>query len=181
MRSFRQHLNEARGSRIKYRARPTIKMDDHTWHSPHPNEEHDEVHTQHSALKDDPHTPDHVKKQLAHLKDKNKYVHAMRRASTQTVHHKDPDLHKITNTDAANKQGISKNPEIEKEKHDRVSKQFQNSKQLGHSMTKPIILHDKHTGHKHLLAGNTRLSHGVQDHKARVPVHAITYDSSKQK
>ena len=38
-----------------------------------------------------------------------------------------------------------------------------------------VILHHKESGHKHLVAGNTRLTHGVQDRKEKVPVHTIEY------
>ena len=170
--------------RLKPPLRPRQKVDGHTWVNPKHDEEHNEVHTQHTELKNDPHTPDHVKKQLAHLADKKhgltRFVHAMKRASTTHINHNTPNLHKMGNTDAADKRGISGNPDIEKEKHDRVSAQFKKSKEQGHAMTKPIIMHDTHTDHKHLLAGNTRLTHGVQDHKVNVPVHTIKYDSSKQ-
>jgi hypothetical protein len=166
--------------RLKPPLRPRQKVDGHTWVSPKHDEEHDEIDHQHQALKDDPHTPDHVKKQLAHLTKKTNYVSAMKRASTTHISHNTPNLDKMGNTDAADKRGISGNPDIEKEKHDRVSAQFKKSKEQGHAMTKPIVMHDTHTDHKHLIAGNTRLTHGVQDHKVNVPVHTIKYDSSKQ-
>ena len=171
MKTFRLHINEEKSTEV----------DGHHWLPPKHHEEHDEVHHQHQALKDDPQTPNHVKKQLAHLADKKNFISAMKSASSTNIHHKDKDLHKIGNTDVADKRGISGNPEIEKEKHDRVSGQFKDSKKNGTPMTKPIIMHDTHTGHKHLLAGNTRLSHGVQDTKTKVPVHTLKYDSSKQK
>ena len=50
-----------------------------------------------------------------------------------------------------------------------------NAKKGKGSIEKPIILHHKETGHKHLLAGNTRLTAGVQDHKAKVAVHTLEY------
>ena len=179
MYSFKQFLHEERGRRLKYKSRFVHHVDDHRWHSPHPDEEHDEVHTQHQALKDDPDTPDHVKKQLSHLLSKKKYTYAMKNANVTHINHTDKNIHKITNTDAADKRGTSGNSEIEKEKHERVTAQFAKSKEQGRVMTTPIMLHDKHTGHRHLLAGNTRLSHGVQDKKINVPVHTLKYDSSK--
>ena len=176
---FKQ-FREARGHRIKYKARFIHQVDDHRWHSPHPHEEHDEIDTQHQSLKDDPDTPDHVKKQLVHLSDKKKFIHAMKRGQVTHVHKDDKHLHKIGNSDVADTRGTAGNPEIEKEKHDRVSAQFAKSKEQGHKMTTPIMLHDKHTGHRHLLAGNTRLSHGINDKKVAVPVHTLSYDSSKK-
>jgi len=181
MKTFSQHIQEERGRRLKYKAPFVHKVDDHNWVAPNHDEEHDEVHTQHQALKDDPHTPDHVKKHLAHLSDKKKYVHAMTRGQVTHVHKNDKHLHKIGNSDVADKRGTAGNPEIEKAKHDRVSAQFKKSKEQGHKMTTPIMLHDRHTGHRHLLAGNTRLSHGINDKKVAVPVHTLSYDSSKQK
>jgi len=171
MKTFRQYISEEKAQ----------KVGGHHWLPPKHTDEHDEVHHQAAALKDDPHTPNHVKKQLAHLADKKNYVSAMKSATSTNIHHTDKDLHKIGNTDAADKRGISGNPDIEKAKHDRVSNQFKDSKKNGTPMSKPIIIHDTHTNHKHLLAGNTRLSHGVQDAKAQVPVHTIKYNSSEQK
>ena len=40
----------------------------------------------------------------------------MKNATTTYIHHTDNDLNKMGNTDAADKRGINKNPEIEKEK-----------------------------------------------------------------
>ena len=180
MRRFKE-FSEARGRQIKYKAPFVHKVDSHNWVAPKHDEEHDEVHTQHQALKDDPHTPDHVKKQLDHLKKKTNYVSAMKRGQVTHVSKDDKHLHKIGNSDVADKRGTAGNPEIEKAKHDRVSAQFNKSKEQGHKMTTPVMLHDRHTGHRHLLAGNTRLSHGINDKKVAVPVHTLSYDSSKQK
>ena len=142
------------------------------WKDPHHSEEHDEVHTQLGVPK---HVfPDHVNKQLKHLSNKSNFEKAMKSAKTTHIHHSDKNLHKMGNTDAADKRGIMHNPEIDDTKRKRVSNQYDEASSKN-KMTKPIILHHKASGHKHLLAGNTRLTHGVQDRKEKVPVHTIEY------
>lgn len=143
-----------------------------TWTAPKPHEEHDEVQTQREV----PHGsyPDHVHKMLDHLANKKNYQSAMKKATTVTVTKK--SARKMSNTDAYS----SKPAELDKEKDTRVKKQFASGK----PMQKPIVLHDTHTGHMHLLAGNTRLTHNTHgDHPGAgsTPVHAIQYDSSKMK
>jgi len=143
-----------------------------TWTSPKPHEEHDEVHTQQQA----PHGtyPDHVHKMLDHLSDKDNYQSAMKKAKTVTVNKM--NAKKMSNTDAYS----SKPAKLDKTKDTRVKNQFASGK----PMQKPIVLHDTHTGHMHLLAGNTRLTHNTHgDHPGagKTPVHAIQYDSSKLK
>jgi len=139
------------------------------WVSPKHHEEHDEVHTQ-AAVKHGTY-PDHVHKMLHHLKDKNNYHKAMKNAKSMTV--SPVSVKKMSNTDAGSKPrpGV-----IDKEKSNRVKKQMSGSK----TVTKPIVLHDKHTGHTHLLAGNTRLTHNTHHGTGNTPVHAITYNSSKK-
>lgn len=141
-----------------------------TWTAPKPHEEHDEVHTQQQV----PHGayPNHVHKMLDHLADKDNYQSAMKKAKTVIVNK--INAKKMSNTDAAS----SKPANLEKEKNTRVKKQFASGK----PMQKPIVLHDTHTGHMHLLAGNTRLTHnthGKHPGAGSTPVHAIQYDSSK--
>ena len=144
------------------------------YHNPKHDAEHDEVHTQLEVPAGV--YPNHVTKQLKHLSNKKNYVSAMKKAKTTYVHHTDKDLGKIGNTDAANEKGIHKIKEIDKEKRDRVNSQWQKAKNnKKYSIEKPIILHHKETGHKHLLAGNTRFTAGVQDHKAKVAVHTLEY------
>lgn len=143
-----------------------------TWTAPKPHEEHDEVQTQREV----PHGtyPDHVHKMLDHLANKKNYQSAMKKATTVTVTKK--SARKMSNTDAYS----SEPAELDKEKDTRVRKQFASGK----PMQKPIVLHDTHTGHMHLLAGNTRLTHNTHgDHPGagKTPVHAIQYDSSKMK
>ena len=164
MKSFNQFISE--GSSNKDKA--------HHWVNPHHDDEHDEVHHQHKNLANDPHTPGHVKHMINHLRDKKNYHKAMKSGKTTNVHHTDKDLHKIGNTDAANPHGMKG---VEKEKRSRVEGQFKKSHKA--PMKKPIVMHDTNTGHKHLLAGNTRLTRGVQKAKTKVPVHTISYDSSK--
>ena len=141
-----------------------------TWTAPKPHEEHDEVHTQQQA----PHGtyPDHVHKMLDHLADKDNYQSAMKKAKTVVVNK--INARRMSNTDAYS----SRPANLDKTKDTRVRKQFASGK----PMQKPIILHDTHTGHMHLLAGNTRLTHNTHgDHPGagRTPVHALQYDSSK--
>ena len=143
------------------------------YHNPKHDAEHDEVHTQLDVPKNT--YPGHVHNQLKHLSNKKNFVSSMKNATTTYIHHTDKDLNKIGNTDVADKRGINKNPEIEKEKRDRVNKHWEEGKRGLRSIEKSIILHHKESGHKHLLAGNTRLTSGVQDHKLKVPVHTISY------
>ena len=143
-----------------------------TWTAPKPHEEHDEVHTQQQT----PHGtyPDHVHKMLDYLSDKDNYQSAMKKAKTVIVNKM--NAKKMSNTDAYS----SRPAKLDKEKDTRVRKQFASGK----PMQKPIVLHDTHTGHMHLLAGNTRLTHNTHgDHPGagKTPVHAIQYDSSKPK
>ena len=159
---------------INYIEEGSEKSKEHKWSDPHHSDEHDEVHTQHKALKDDPNTPDHVKHTLNHLRDKKNYHKAMKSGKTTHIHHKDADLHNMGNTEAADPNGMDK---VDKEKRERVEGQYKNSHKK--PIKKPIVLHDTHTGHKHFLAGNSRLTHGVQKEKSKVPVHTISYDSSK--
>tara|TARA_B100000131_G_C17686894_1_gene438928 strand:- start:32 stop:529 length:498 start_codon:yes stop_codon:yes gene_type:complete len=147
-----------------------------------PDAEHNEVHTQldaHKVIeKEEPKHkwPDHVVKQLKHLSNKKNFVSAMKKSKTTYVHHTDKDLDKINNSDVWDKKGIKGSEYIDKAKKDRVSKQFEKAKKdKNFSIEKPIILHHKETGFKHLLAGNTRLTAGVHDHKDKVPVHTIEY------
>jgi len=134
------------------------------WKTPHHTDEHDEVHTQAGT----PHGtfPDHVHKILNHLKDKDNYHAAMKSGTTTRV----SPLHarKLGNTDAGNPKGTRG---LEGEKVKRVGS-------LGKTQTKPIALKDKHTGHMHLLAGNTRLTHSASKGDT-THVHTIHYDSSK--
>lgn len=138
------------------------------WVKPRPHEEHDEVHYQLGA----PHGtyPDHVHKMLNHLKKPENYHAAMKNGKSMTV--TPMSAKKISNTDAGRK---PKPGSIDKEKAARVSKLMKGSKPV----TKPIVMHDTHTGHTHLLAGNTRLTHNTHYGSGNTPVHAITYDSSK--
>jgi hypothetical protein len=144
-------------------------LDEQTgWVKPENHEEHDEVHTQLDA----PHGtyPDHVHKMLNKLKDRDTYENAMKNGKSMTV--TPISAKKMSNTDAG---APVKRGTIDSEKSARVTKQFSSGKPV----TKPIVLHDTHTGHTHLLAGNTRLTHNTQVNKQATPVHAITYDSSK--
>ena len=165
MKSFIQFISEGSSK----------KVGNHHWVTPKHTDEHDEVHTQHAKLGNDPPTPGHVNHMLNHLRDKKNYHKAMKSGTDTHIHHGHPDLHKIQNTEANDPDAMKKT--VDKTKRKRVEGQFQNSHKQ--PIKKPIMMHDTHTGHKHLLAGNTRLTHGVQSAKAKVPVHTIRYNSSK--
>lgn len=139
------------------------------WVTPHHTDEHDEVHTQASAPKGT--YPAHVHKQLDHLKDKDNYHQAMKNGKSMTI---SPMSAKgMSNTDAASQ--LKLRGGLDKDKQKRVKQLLK-----GKKVTKPIIMHDTHTGHKHLLAGNTRLTLNTRHGTKKTPVHALTYDSSKQ-
>ena len=118
----------------------------------------------------------------------------MKNAKTINISPDDKDLADIGNTHAGGGEGLDtigtgkdappkghkEDERLDPKKIERVKKQFKdNATGAGKDMEKPIILYDKATGHKHLLAGNTRLTHGIVDRKSTVPVTAIEYDSSK--
>ena len=151
------------------------------YHDSKPDAEHNEVQTQIDTSKviekDEPEHkwPDHVVKQLKHLSNKKNFVSAMKKSKTTYIHHTDKDLDNINNSDVWDKKGTKGSKYIIKSKKDRVSKQFEKAKNGKGSIEKPIILHHKETGFKHLLAGNTRLTHGVHDMKDKVAVHTIEY------
>lgn len=137
------------------------------WTTPHHTDEHDEVHTQASMPKGS--FPNHVHKMLNHLKKPENYHKAMKSGVTMKI--TPMSAKKVGNTDAGFK---PKTGTIDKTKQARVTGQFKGGK-----LQKPIVLHDTHTGHTHLLAGNTRLTHNTQHGSRVTPVHAIKYDSSK--
>ena len=142
--------------------------------------EHDEIATQIDVGNEHPDwAPDHVQTQLKKLKDSGDWEKAMKNAKTINISPDDKDLADIGNTEAGGSEGLDA-LDLDPEKVTRVKKQFKdNATGAGKDMEKPIILYDKATGHKHLLAGNTRLTHGIVDRKNTVPVTAIEYDSSK--
>jgi hypothetical protein len=109
---------------------------------------------------------------LQHLKDKDNYHSAMKSGKHMVV--TPSSAKKISNTDAGYK---PTRDTFRQDKRERVTKQMKSGK----PMTKPIVLHDTHTGHTHLLAGNTRLTMNTHHGSKTTPVHAITYDSSKMK
>ena len=138
------------------------------WKKPKHSDEHDEIHTQ-SKVKPGSY-PDHVHHMLNKLKDKETYSKAMRKGKKMTVTRN--SVKRMSNMDAAS--GFAKDQDHEKQK--RVGSQFKKGK-----VTKPVVLHDKDTGHTHLVAGNTRLVHNTHVNKKNTPVHAITYSSGKNK
>jgi len=135
------------------------------WKTPHHTDEHDEVHTQAGTPSGT--FPKHVHKFLDHLKDKKNYHAAMKAGTTTRV--SPTQARKLGNTDAGNPKGTRG---LESDKVNRVKK-------LGKTQTKPIVLKDKHTGHMHLLAGNTRLTSSAAKGNM-THVHTLHYDSSKQ-
>lgn len=134
------------------------------WKTPHHTDEHDEVHTQAGTPSGT--FPKHVHKFLDHLKDKKNYHAAMKAGTTTRV--SPLQARKLGNTDAGNPKGTKG---LEADKVNRVKK-------LGKTQTKPIALKDTHTGHTHLIAGNTRLTASAE--KGNIThVHTLNYDSSK--
>jgi len=147
----------------------TDKLNEQTnWVKPKNHEEHEEVASQRSTERGT--YPEHVHKMLDHLSDRGNFEKAMSKGKNMTI--TPMSVKHVDNTDAGTK--VKRNT-INPEKAARVKKQFSSGKPV----TKPIVLHDTHTGHTHLLAGNTRLTHNTQVNKKPTPVHAITYDSSK--
>jgi hypothetical protein len=145
------------------------------------NDEHDEVHTQLDAVKRGAEYPDHVHKMLKHLSNKSNFQGAMKNAKPMTITHKDTQpggKHaEMSNTEAT--ESKPKLGGLDQTKVRRVKKIFNNAIKHGKPMERPIVLHDTHTGHTHLLAGNTRLTHNTHYGSGSTEVHAIKYDSSK--
>jgi hypothetical protein len=145
------------------------------------NDEHNEVHTQLDAVKRGAEYPDHVHKMLKHLSNKSNFQGAMKNAKPMTITHKDTQpggKHaEMSNTEAT--ESKPKLGGLDQTKVRRVKKIFNNAMKHGKPMERPIVLHDTHTGHAHLLAGNTRLTHNTHYGSGSTVVHAITYDSSK--
>jgi hypothetical protein len=139
------------------------------WTTPTHTDEHDEVIHQ-TSDGGKPHAPDHVHKMLNHLKSPDNYRKALKNGKTMKI--TPMSAKKMSNTDAGSK---PKPGDIDATKQKRVKGMFASKK----PMQKPIVLHDTHTGHTHLLAGNTRLTHNTHHGSGVTPVHAITYDSSK--
>ena len=161
----------------------TNKVGDQYWKKPDAemiSREHDEIAHQIDVGNEHPDwAPDHVQSQLKKLQDSGDWEKAMKNAKTINISPDDKDLTDIGNTEAGGSEGLDA-LDLDLEKVTRVKKQFKdNAAGTGKAMEKPIILYDKATGHKHLLAGNTRLTHGIVDRKSTVPVTAIEYDSSK--
>jgi len=145
------------------------------------NDEHDEVHTQLDAVKRGAEYPAHVHKMLKHLSNKSNFQGAMKNAKPMTITHKDTQpggKHaEMSNTEAT--ESKPKLGGLDQTKVRRVKKIFNNAMKHGKPMERPIVLHDTHTGHTHLLAGNTRLTHNTHYGSGSTVVHAIKYDSSK--
>jgi hypothetical protein len=133
------------------------------WKKPHHKSEHDEVHTQ--AGTEAGTFPDHVHKFLNHLKKPDNYHAAMKGGTTSRLSPRAAG--KMGNTDANNPKGTKG---LEGAKVKRVSKSG--------PQTMPIALKDTHTGHTHLLAGNTRTT-AAADKGNMTHVHTLHYDSSK--
>ena len=134
------------------------------WKKPHHKSEHDEVHTQ--AGTEAGTFPDHVHNFLNHLKKPENYHAAMKGGTTSRLSPRAAG--KMGNTDANNPKGTKG---LEGAKVRRVSK-------LGGAQTMPIALKDTHTGHTHLLAGNTRTTAAAAKGNM-THVHTLHYDSSK--
>jgi hypothetical protein len=81
------------------------------------------------------------------------------------VHHVHPgDVKHINNTGDAFR-------DLDPNKRRRVQSHFSSGKRV----TTPIVLHNKTTGDKHLLAGNTRLAYNSQINRRSTPAVHIPY------
>ena len=132
--------------------------------SPQGTEEHDEVHMQLQAHKQGMNEmPAHAHKYLQHLADPDNYSKALSNARVETYNKS--SVRNVSNTDASD--GISS---LNPMKRKRVSSIYKQGK-----ITSPIILRHKETGHEYLLAGNTRLTHGIHVAKKPVKVSVLEY------
>ncbi len=145
------------------------------------NDEHDEVYIQLDAVERGEEYPEHVHAMLKHLANKSNFQGAMKKAKPMTITHKDLQpggkYAEMSNTEANESEpNIS---DLNQTKVRRVKKIFNNAMKHGTPMERPIVLYDTHTGHTHLLAGNTRLTYNTHYGSGSTVVHAIKYDSSK--
>jgi hypothetical protein len=145
------------------------------------NDEHDEVYIQLDAVERGEEYPEHVHAMLKHLANRSNFQGAMKKAKPMTITHKDLQpggkYAEMSNTEANESEpNIS---DLNQTKVRRVKKIFNNAMKHGTPMERPIVLYDTHTGHTHLLAGNTRLTYNTHYGSGSTVVHAIKYDSSK--
>ena len=135
---------------------------------PSHDEDHDEVTHQ---LENDKHMSDAMRKIYSHLSNIDNYKSAMSTGRGQMLSSR--TISKIGNTDAADPKSYST---LEKEKTERIDKLMKNG-----SLTKPIVVHDTHTGERRLLSGNTRLTYHTGVLGKRTPVHVIRINSKDLK
>jgi len=133
---------------------------------PNGEDEHDEIPYQlNSIKKGDLEFPNHLKKYMEHLSDKNNYRKALKGGKVNNIS-PDEASNNISNT------GDPYN-ELDVNKRKRVEKQFNSNEKV----KMPVVLHDLHTGYKHLLGGNTRLGYNSQILKSNTPVMHLQYNS----
>jgi hypothetical protein len=130
-------------------------------------EEHNEVHHQLEAHKQNPFLPKWVHSHLKSLTSKPAWNNAIKTAKVKNVlPHEYP---KMGNTEG------SMTP-INPIKRNRVAKQF-NSKS---KMTMPLVLHNTETNEKYSLAGHTRLAYNSLVNKKPTPALHLEYHPPKK-
>ena len=107
----------------------------------------------------------HTYKHLQHLSDPKNYDKAL--ASSRMEKYTPEKVRRVENTDAAIKGSFTS---LEPEKKGHVKAAYKNG-----TVTTPLILRHKETGHEHLLFGNTRLTYGLQKKKKPVSVSVVEY------
>lgn len=129
-------------------------------------EEHDEIHHQLNAHKNGSSTlSPHLHKYLQHISHYKNYKKALSSSSTETYSHHNID--RVDNTDASTHGSFK---ELHPLKKGRVEHVYKTGR-----VSMPIIVRHKKSGHEHLLAGNTRLTYGIQKKKIPVKVHVMEY------
>jgi hypothetical protein len=137
------------------------------WVHPKNESQHDEVSTQLQMLSKHPkieHLPTDVKKELEHLRNADEYEKAIKAGVVKKV--KPHKCDKIDNHTFD--EGSFYKLSAEKQKH--IEEAFKKGK-----VHMPIILRNKDTKHKWLLAGNTRLTYNSQVRKKKTPCLMVDY------
>jgi len=143
-----------------------METDEHSqpvkWIKPNHREEHHEVQHQLQAHKAKAFLPHHVASQLKRLRHPEVFANAM----------KNGKIEHVTPHEAANKIANTGDDfhSLEPEKQQRVKQSFSKK-----TVKTPIVLHHEPSGHKHLLAGNTRLAYNSQIRKKNTPVLNLNY------
>jgi hypothetical protein len=133
-----------------------------TWVRPDHDAEHDEVTAQ--LDENPPNMPDDVKRELKVLKDLHQYTMAMKAGKVKVV--KPDKTDKILNTDS----DTGSYHKLEKAKRERTEHHFKRGR-----VEMPILLRNKETKKKWLLAGNTRLTFNSQEREKKTPCLVLEY------